>query len=175
MPVSDPQEGMETSSQLSHSCCPEPEPLPASGQEGPARTAGSGSNIKLPFQVRLGIFLCLSALVVGFAAWLLLPQPHYMADHQLQISMSGYNPNTLAIAAGRSTTVELVNSESPFHDGGGLHNFVLPEAGINTDIPAKSSLVITLPALAAGSYTFYCDVCCGGKENPAMRATLIVQ
>ncbi|OJV91787.1 MAG: hypothetical protein BGO39_17880 [Chloroflexi bacterium 54-19] len=140
----------------------------------PARPVGGGG-IKLPFQLRLGIFLCLAALVIGFAAWLLLPQPHYMADHQLQISMSGYNPNRLTIAAGRSTTVELVNSESPFHDGGGLHNFVLPEASISTVIPAKSSLVITLPALAAGTYTFYCDVCCGGKENPAMRATLIVQ
>jgi heme/copper-type cytochrome/quinol oxidase subunit 2 len=98
-----------------------------------------------------------------------------MADHQLQISMSGYNPNSLTIPAGQSTTVEVVNSESPFHDGGGLHNFVLPDAGINMVIPAKSSVVITLPALAAGTYTFYCDVCCGGKENPTMRATLLVQ
>jgi plastocyanin len=97
-----------------------------------------------------------------------------MADHQLQISMSGYNPNSLTIGAGRSTTVEVVNSESPFHDGGGLHNFVLPEVEIDTIIPAKSSVVVTLPALPAGTYTFYCDVCCGGKENPTMRATLIV-
>ncbi len=171
MPVSDHQEETETSSQLSHSCCPDPPHVPDSGQVGQARPAGGKG---LPFQVRLGIFLSLGALVIGFAAWLLLPQPHYMADHQVQISMSGYNPNSLTISAGRSTTVEVVNSESPFHDGGGLHNFVLVEGGIDTIIPAKSSVVVTLPALPAGTYTFYCDVCCGGKENPTMRATLTV-
>lgn len=171
MPVSNPEE--ETSSPLSHSCCPEPEPERAAAP-GKTDMARSGGGIKLSFKARLGLFLVLTAVVVGFATWLLLPPAHYMADHQLQISMSGYNPNSLTIAAGQNTTVELVNSESPFHDGGGLHNFVLPQVGIDTIIPAKSSVVITLPALPVGTYTFYCDVCCGGKENPTMRATLIV-
>lgn len=170
MPVSNPEE--ETSSPLSHSCCPDP--APAAAPVHVSHTRSGGGIKKLSFKARLGLFLVLTAVVVGFATWLLLPQAHYMADHQLQISMSGYNPNSLTIAAGQNTTVELVNSESPFHDGGGLHNFVLPQVGIDTIIPAKSSVVITLPALPAGTYTFYCDVCCGGKENPTMRATLIV-
>lgn len=165
-PDLEPAAGLEPP--YDHECCPTASPTPdRSGRLRPG--------VPVSFKVRLGLFLLLTTLVVGFAIWLLLPPTRYSADLQLQISMSGYNPGTVTISAGQPTTVELVNSESPFHDGGGLHNFVAPELGIATIIPAKSSVLVTLPALPAGTYTFYCDVCCGGKENPTMRGTLVVK
>lgn len=41
-------------------------------------------------------------------------------------------------------------------------------------IPPRSRTATTLRALPAGTYEFYCDVCCGGKDNPAMRGILEV-
>jgi len=38
--------------------------------------------------------------------------------------------------------------------------------------PPLTSMVITIPAAPAGEYAFYCDTCCGGKENPSMNGTL---
>jgi heme/copper-type cytochrome/quinol oxidase subunit 2 len=88
--------------------------------------------------------------------------------------MSGWLPGDVTIPANQAITIQITNSESPFHDGGGLHNLVIPELNMQVDIPPKSTKVIALPPMAAGSYTFYCDVCCGGKENPSMRGVIKV-
>ncbi|HEX2916379.1 MAG TPA: cupredoxin domain-containing protein [Chloroflexia bacterium] len=127
-----------------------------------------------PFRARLALFLAITLAVLGYTTFLLLPPARMSADQSLQISMSGFAPGSVTIPAGKPVSLELVNSESPFHDGGGLHNFAAPTLGIDVVIPPKSSKVVSLPALAPGTYQFYCDVCCGGKENPTMRGTLVV-
>ena len=71
--------------------------------------------------------------------------------------------------------MRLVNPDSSHHtDGSGLHQFAIPELGLDVRVNPQSATVFTIPAAPAGTYTFYCDVCCGGKENPAMRGTLTV-
>jgi heme/copper-type cytochrome/quinol oxidase subunit 2 len=69
----------------------------------------------------------------------------------------------------------LVNPDSPYHtDGGGVHQFASPALGIDVKVQPQREAVVTIPAAKAGTYTFYCDICCGGKENPSMQGAIVV-
>ena len=95
---------------------------------------------------------------------------------QVYVSMGGFEPRNLTAQAGQALKVQFVNQDSQFHtDGGGWHQFRIDGVGIDVRIPPSSQPTVTLPALAAGTYEFYCDVCCGGKANPAMRGVLEVK
>ena len=39
----------------------------------------------------------------------------------------------------------------------------------------ESSNYATFTPDAPGEYTFYCDICCGGRANPTMNGKLIVE
>lgn len=136
------------------------------------RRRESGSN----FLLRVAVFGILAAAVVGLVIWQLWPQDApAAADQTVNVSMAGFQPATVRVPAGRATTLRLDNTDSPFHtDGGGVHQFAVPELGIDLRINSESSAIATIPAATPGNYTFYCDTCCGGKENPAMRGTLVV-
>lgn len=89
--------------------------------------------------------------------------------------MAGYSPATLEAKAGQDLTLTFINPDSQFHtDGGGWHQFRAEVLGVDMKIPPSSQQTVTLRNLQAGTYEFYCDVCCGGKENPAMRGVLEV-
>lgn len=89
--------------------------------------------------------------------------------------MAGFEPARLVGRAGRDLTLTFVNPDSRFHtDGGGWHQFRIDSLGVDVKIPPSSRQAVTLRTLPAGTYEFYCDVCCGGKENPAMRGVLEV-
>ncbi len=89
--------------------------------------------------------------------------------------MAGFTPPSLAVSANKPTTIRLVNPDSSHHtDGGGLHQFSAPGLGLDVKVQPKSETVFTIPASKTGTYTFYCDVCCGGKENPSMQGTIVV-
>ena len=95
---------------------------------------------------------------------------------QVYVSMAGFEPRMLTASAGQEFKMQFVNPDSQFHtDGGGWHQFRIDGVGIDVRIPPSSQPTVTLPALAAGTYEFYCDVCCGGKANPAMRGVLEVK
>jgi len=95
---------------------------------------------------------------------------------QVFVSMAGFEPRELTVPAGREFQVQFINPDTRFHtDGGGWHQFRIDGAGVDVRIPPSTQPVVTLPPLAAGTYEFYCDVCCGGKENPAMRGVLEVK
>ena len=100
-----------------------------------------------------------------------------IADTQLlRISMSGWEPGRVQARAGGDVTVTVVNLDNQFHtDGGGWHNFVVPELGVEFRVPPQGTDTFTFTADAApGEYLFYCDICCGGKDNPFMQGTLSV-
>ncbi len=126
--------------------------------------------------LRLVLFVGAVLIVAGTATWLLWPQVSSVAaDQTVRVTMAGFEPSKLEVPAGEPATVRLVNPDSPFHtDGGGVHQFASPELGIDVKVQPESEAVVKIPASKTGAYTFYCDVCCGGKENPDMRGTLIV-
>lgn len=143
--------------------------MPARHNARPTRSGPS-------FAARLGIFAVVALAVVGLALWLTRPAATpAQADQTMQIDMGGFQPAELHVAGDRVTTLRLVNPDSPYHsDGGGVHQFAVPDLGIDVKVQPRSSAVVTIPAAKAGTYVFYCDVCCGGKENPSMRGKLVV-
>lgn len=93
----------------------------------------------------------------------------------VRVSMTGFMPSTLEAQAGVPLRINLINLDNAHHsDGGGWHDFVLPELGLNVSVEPEGQTIFTLEAPQPGTYTWYCDVCCGGKASPAMRGTLTV-
>ena len=144
----------------------------------PAAHHGRHVQPKSHFGLRFTIFIAVVVLVAGAAIWLVRPQAPVTAtaaDQTVEVTMAGFQPASLSIPAGKPATIRLVNPDSPYHaDGGGHHQFAAPELGLDIKIQPKSEMVFTIPAARAGTYIFYCDVCCGGKENPSMQGTIVV-
>jgi cytochrome c oxidase subunit II len=121
-------------------------------------------------------------IVLGFAAYLLVsafasPVPSPAEDTiDISASMSGFDRDVLRIKVGDTVTVRLTSLDNSHHtDGGGQHQWAVDELGLNVIAPPLGSNSITFTATQAGTYTFYCDICCGGRANPTMQGTLIVE
>jgi cytochrome c oxidase subunit II len=142
----------------------------------PAQYSGRRVQPQPRFGLRLAVFVAVVVLVAGTALWLLRPQTSQVtADQTIEVTMGGFTPANLALAAGKPTTIRLVNPDSAYHmDGGGVHQFAVPALGLDIKVQPKSEQVFTIPAAKPGTYAFYCDVCCGGKENPSMQGTIVV-
>ena len=125
--------------------------------------------------MRVGAFVALS-LAVALAAFLVWPRtPTATAAQRVTVDMAGFHPANLTATAGQPMQIQIINPDSSMHsDGGGWHELAIPELGIDARIAPRSDKTIDIPAAAAGEYAFYCDVCCGGKENPSMQGVLKV-
>lgn len=128
-------------------------------------------------------FLVIVLATLGATGWLLLPvfslggsvgkSPTVV---EVKGSMGGFSPSILRVKAGRPVTVRLSSLDSRFHfDGGGKHQFAIDELGVNIIAPPKGVSEATFTPTRPGVYPFYCDVCCGGRENPDMQGQLIVE
>ncbi|XJZ28053.1 cupredoxin domain-containing protein [Bacillota bacterium Lsc_1132] len=94
---------------------------------------------------------------------------------RIEVSMSGYTPPIIRAKAGEEITIQLVNPDNSKHsDGGGWHQFASDELKVDYKLPPESTKTIQLKIDKPGEYEFYCDVCCGGRENPAMQGKLII-
>ncbi len=132
-------------------------------------------------RLRLGVFVAIVVLVGGAAIALVVdrlrgPVPTDEAAISVRASMAGFDPSELTVAAGSTVRIEFASLDTPFHsDGGGWHQFAIDELGIDWKVGPESSRVFELTAPSEpGTYVWYCDICCGGKENPTMRGTLRV-
>jgi len=95
----------------------------------------------------------------------------------VSISMSGWSQKVVEANTDEPLQITMVNLDNPFHtDGGGWHNFVVPQLELDVRVPPEGTETFTvdLSGLPPGDYDFYCDICCGGKENPFMQGTLRV-
>ena len=95
---------------------------------------------------------------------------------QVRASMGGFDPASLTVKAGQTVKVELSSTDTSMHsDGGGWHELAIDALGIDWKVGPESSKVFEFTAPAtAGTYSFYCNICCGGKENPSMQGKLTV-
>jgi heme/copper-type cytochrome/quinol oxidase subunit 2 len=131
--------------------------------------------------LRVAVFAVLALAVAGGAAYALWPKELATndpapADVALRITMAGFTPPIVTAPAGRPVRVRIVNPDSSQHsDGGGLHGFTIVALGVDARIQPETTSVVTVPASAPGDYAFYCDTCCGGKENPAMQGVLKIR
>lgn len=90
---------------------------------------------------------------------------------QVRISMAGWDPPTLITKVGVPLKIDVMALDNA-HGAG--HDFVLDAMGVNEYV-GSTQKVFTLPAGQPGHYTFYCSLCCGGKDSPTMVGTFTVQ
>lgn len=131
-----------------------------------------------PRRTRVGLFLVLVLATAAATVVLLWPRggTDQDADQTIRITMAGFSQPVITARAGQPLRLRLVNPDSPFHtDGGGWHQLAVPALGVDFRIAPRSQQVVEIPAAAPGEYEFYCDVCCGGKDNPTMRGVLRVE
>jgi len=127
-----------------------------------------------------------SALVIGvlfLAGYLLIqaftrPQLEPVSENIIDVAanMVGFDKPIIKVKAGEPVTIRLTSLDNQFHtDGGGQHQWAVDEFDVSVIAQPKSSNMITFVPDIPGTYTFYCDICCGGRANPTMQGTLIVE
>jgi cytochrome c oxidase subunit 2 len=132
--------------------------------------------------MRTVVFSVLVIVILGAAGYLLLsglfPKlPTSTLDTiDLSASMGGFSSDIVRVKAGEEVTIRLTSLDNQYHsDGGGRHQWAVDELGLDIIAPSLGSETLTFTPEQPGTYTFYCDICCGGRANPNMQGTLIVQ
>ncbi len=93
----------------------------------------------------------------------------------IQAAMDGFDIPEIHVKAGEQVTLNLRSLDNSMHtDGGGKHQFAIDELGVNLIAQPLSTNSATFTATKPGVYTFYCDICCGGKANPTMNGKFVV-
>ncbi len=152
--------------------------ISAKGSDHPRATRPA---LRLPKSIRQVIFTAIAVVVglaaVGLVVTRLLPGTATdVTAIQVSASMGGFDPPVMQAKAGSTVRVEFASTDTPFHsDGGGWHELAIEKLGIDWKVAPQSSQVFefTVPS-EPGTYAFYCDICCGGKENPSMQGRLTV-
>ncbi|MBZ0294893.1 MAG: cupredoxin domain-containing protein [Anaerolineae bacterium] len=127
-------------------------------------------------------FGLIALFVLGIAGYLLFaalsPKTPSPAPNTIDISasMGGFSQNVIRVRAGEETTIRLTSLDNQYHtDGGGQHQWAVDELGLNVIAPPLGSNFATFTPDTPGTFTFYCDICCGGRANPTMQGTLVVE
>ena len=133
-------------------------------------------------RIRTATYAVISVLVLGTAGCLLAqalwnPEMAPMAGKVIDIAadMKGFNRKVVRVKVGEPVTVRLTSLDSSNRaDGGGKHQWAVEELGVDIVAQPKRSSHKTFTPFKPGTYTFYCDICCGGRDNPSMSGELIV-
>ncbi|MBI2872558.1 MAG: cupredoxin domain-containing protein [Chloroflexi bacterium] len=142
---------------------------------------GAGGARSSPGLKGLAVFGAVVVVVLGAAAFFLWPAVKPAGGGTpgaitIQPTMAGFFPSQIEGRAGEPLTIRLVNKDTQFHtDGGGWHQFAIDELRVDEKIPPETTQEVTFTPGVAGTYQFYCDVCCGGRESPSMQGTLVVR
>ncbi len=134
-------------------------------------------------RMRVMTFAIIAVLVLGLAGYLLVsafsaPELPKMAGNVIDVAadMSGFNMKEIRVKAGEPVTVRLTSLDNSHHtDGGGKHQWAVDELGVSIVAPPEGTNFATFTPDRPGQYTFYCDICCGGRANPTMQGKLIVE
>ncbi len=144
------------------------------GARNPERSQARAGRRRMPWRAGL---LLLAVLASGYIVVTLLSANDTGGGKIVNIraAMDGFDMKEIHIQAAEKITVNLSSLDNEHHpDGGGKHQFAIDELGVNIVAQPSSFASATFSAARPGAYTFYCGICCGGKENPAMIGTLVV-
>jgi len=133
--------------------------------------------------IRSTIFGVIVIGVLGLTAYYLKeaffkPAPPVMVGNVIDVAadMGGFSMKEIRVKVGQPVTVQLTSLDNSHHtDGGGQHQWAVDELGVSIIAPPEGSNFATFTPDTTGMYTFYCDICCGGRANPTMNGTLIVE
>lgn len=133
-------------------------------------------------QLRAVLYGVVVVGVLGVAGYLAIsafssrtPPP---MDNVIDVSanMGGFDKDVIRVKVGEPVSVRLTSQDNRYHtDGGGQHQWAVDEFGVNVIAPPLGNNLVTFTPDEPGTYTFYCDICCGGRANPTMQGTLIVE
>ncbi len=134
-------------------------------------------------KIRAIAFVFIGVVVLGLAGYFLVsaffkPALPAMAGNviDVQADMAGFDLKLIRVKAGEPVTVRLTSLDNSHHtDGGGKHQWAVDELGVSIIAPPEGSNYATFTPDTPGTYIYYCDICCGGRANPAMQGTLIVE
>ena len=134
-------------------------------------------------RIRAAAFAVIGVVVLGLAGYFLVsaffkPAPPAMAGNVIDVKadMAGFDLNLIRLKAGEPVTVRLTSLDNSHHtDGGGKHQWAVDELGVSIVAPPEGSNYATFTPEKPGTYTYYCDICCGGRANPTMQGTLVVE
>jgi cytochrome c oxidase subunit II len=134
-------------------------------------------------KLRVAAFLLVAAVVIGggiyMAGSVFLGQRDKTTVSNaitMGISMDGFDPATLHAKPGETLTIDWWNQDAPMHLTNGVHSLVSDTLKVRLELPAQSRKTVQLTApMAPGDYDFWCDSCCGGKDNPKMHGKLHVE
>ena len=101
-----------------------------------------------------------------------------MAGNVIDIAagMDGFDKKEIRVKVGEPVTIRLTSMDNSAHtDGGGKHQWAVDELGANVVAQPESSNTVTFTPKKSGTYTFYCDICCGGRANPTMNGQIVVE
>lgn len=134
-------------------------------------------------QIRKTVFTVLVVGVLGLAGYFLVsaffrPPPPAMAGNVIDIAagMDGFDKTEIHVKVGEPVTIRLTSLDNSYHtDGGGKHQLAVDELRLNVIVQPESSDYVTFTPDKPGTYVYYCDICCGGRANPTMTGTLIVE
>jgi cytochrome c oxidase subunit II len=132
---------------------------------------------------RAMIFAVVVIGVLGLAGYLLAtafsrPDLEPVTESVIDITadMGGFDLQEIRAKVGESVTVRLTSLDNQFHtDGGGKHQWAVDEFDVSVIAQPKGTNMVTFVPDTPGTYTYYCDICCGGRANPSMQGTLVVE
>lgn len=133
-------------------------------------------------RIRSTIFAVLVIGVLGLTGYYLksaffrsAPEPIAGNVIDVEASMSGFDKKEIRVKVGQPVTIRLTSLDTSAHtDGGGKHQWAVDELGVDVIAQPESSNTVTFTPEKAGTYTFYCDICCGGKANPTMNGQIVI-
>ena len=115
-----------------------------------------------------------SLLVSAFSAPKLTPLAGNVID--VAASMDGFDKTRITVKVGQPVTLRLTSMDNSMHtDGGGRHQWAVDAFKVSVVAPAQGSNTVNFTPDKVGTYMFYCDICCGGRANPSMQGTLVVE
>ncbi len=134
-------------------------------------------------KIRAVAFAVIGIGVLGLAGYFLVtaftrPTLPAMAGNVMDVTadMGGFDMKLMRVKVGQPVTVRLTSLDNSMHtDGGGKHQWAVDELAVSIIAPPEGSNYATFTPTKAGTYTYYCDICCGGRANPTMQGTLIVE
>src|SRR5512147_1674053 len=133
-------------------------------------------------RIRSSIFGVIVIGVLGLTSFYLVkafvrPAPPALAGNVIDVAadMSGFDQKEIHVRVGQPVTLRLTSLDNEHHtDGGGKHQWAVDELGIDVIAPPEGSDYVTFTPDKPGTFTYYCDICCGGRANPTMSGQLIV-
>ena len=133
--------------------------------------------------IRATAFAAVVIVVLAVAAYLLVsafskPVLPALSRNVIDVSadMGGFDRKEIRVKAGQPATIRLTSLDNSHHtDGGGKHQWAVDELNANVIAPAEGSNTVTFTPSKVGEFTYYCDICCGGRANPSMQGKIIVE